>query len=146
MSEPKYAKYIVYKPKPDRKPPKGVILSPDLNERMTTMTYLDNEYPKGAFLLDVCWFWAGSDTGPQAHTHDFDEVLTFYGTNPEDPWELCGEVEMWIDDEKYMINKSCAVFIPSGLQHCPMIVRKAERPIFHFGVGLTGMYNKTDVK
>jgi hypothetical protein len=146
MAELKYAKNIIYKPKPDRKAPDGSIMPPAANKKMTSMTYLDGEYPKGAFLVDVCWFWTGSDTGPQAHTHDFDEVLAFYGTNPEDPADLCGEVEIWLDDEKYMITRSCAVFIPAGLKHCPMIVRKAERPIFHFGVGLTGTYTKTDIK
>ncbi|MBN1190112.1 MAG: hypothetical protein JXA46_10200 [Dehalococcoidales bacterium] len=146
MAELKYEKNIIYKPKPNRIVPKGMIIPPDIEKRMTSMTYFDNEYPKGAFLLDVCWFLIGSDTGPQAHTHDFDEVLAFYGSNPEDPWNLYGEVEIWLADEKYMLTRSCAVFIPAGLQHCPMIVRKADRPIFHFGVGMTGMYTKTDIK
>jgi hypothetical protein len=146
MAESKYGKYIIYKPKPDRKPPEGMVIPPNINEYLTTVTYLDSEYVKGAFVVDCCWFWKGSDSGPQAHTHDFDEMLAFYGSNPEDPFDLCGEVEMWLDDEKYMLTKSCIVFIPAGLKHCPLIVRRADRPIFHFGIGTAGMYTRKDVK
>jgi hypothetical protein len=146
MAESKYGKYIIYKPKPDRKPPEGMVIPPNINEYLTTVTYLDSEYVKGAFVVDCCWFWKGSDSGPQAHTHDFDEMLAFYGSNPEDPFDLCGEVEMWLDDEKYMLTRSCIVFIPAGLKHCPLIVRRADRPIFHFGIGTAGMYTRKDVK
>ncbi len=150
MTRAKYEKYIIYKPKPNRKPPEdvvlppdlNVVLPPDLNEYLTTVTYMDDEYVKGSLQIDCCWFWKGSDYGPQAHTHDFDEVLAFYGSNPEDPFDLCGEVEIWLDDEKYILTKSCAVFIPAGLKHCPLIVRRADRPIFHFGIGNTGMYTR----
>lgn len=142
MGGSKYEKYIIYKPKPDRKPPEDMVLPPDLNEFMTTVTYIDDEYVKGTFVVDCCWFWKGSDSGPQAHTHDWDEVLAFYGSNPEDPFDLCGEVEMWMDDEKYMLTKSCVVFVPAGLKHCPLIMRKVDRPIFHFGIGMTGTYQK----
>ncbi len=146
MAESKYEKYIIYKPKPDRKPPEGMVIPPNINEYLTTVTYLDGEYVKGSFIVDCCWFWKGSDYGVQAHTHDFDEMLAFYGSNPEDPFDLCGEIEMWLEDEKHMLTRSCIIYIPAGLKHCPLVIRRVDRPIFHFGIGTAGMYTRKDQK
>ncbi len=75
------------------------------------------------------------------HSHEFDELVTLFGTNPDDPRALCGEVEFWFDDEKYIITKSCLIFVPKGVKHCPLIFKKVERPIFHYVVGCAGEYN-----
>ena len=115
---------------------------PDASERMTRIRYLDDDIVNGAFYTECCWFWKGSDRGAGPHTHDFDEVLTVFGTNPDDPEDLCGEVELWLGDEKHIITKSAVVFIPAGLKHCPFIVRRVDRPIFHFTVGPARVYTK----
>jgi hypothetical protein len=138
MAKPKYGKYIVTKPKPneaaefvERMPPT------DVRKRVL---YLDDEVVKGAFYVATTWFWKATDMGPQPHAHDFDEVLGFFGTNPEDVYDLGGEVELWLGDEKYVLTNSFLAFIPKGLKHCPLMVRRADRPIFHFSIGPKGMY------
>jgi hypothetical protein len=78
----------------------------------------------------------------ESHSHEFDEIVTLFGTNPEDPRDLCGEVEFWLEDEKYKITRSCMIYIPKGLRHCPMIFRKVERPIFHYVVGQGSRYTR----
>ena len=97
------------------------------------------------FFTDCAWQWPNpNDVVMEAkpHVHEFDEIITLFGTNPEDPNDLCGEVEFWLDDEKYTLTKSCIVYVPKGLKHCPMIFRNVERPIFHFIVGDAGNYAK----
>ena len=74
------------------------------------------------------------------HTHPFDEVIAFFGTNPEDLHDLCGQVELWIDGEKNVIDRSFMAFIPAGTEHCPLQIRRIERPIFHFTAGPGEMY------
>jgi hypothetical protein len=134
----KYDKYIVTRPKPDEAaefvkdmPP------PDVRQRVL---YLDNEVVEGAFYLATSWFWKGTGPGPEAHTHDFDEVLAFFGTNPEDVYDLSGEVELWLEDEKHLLTNSFIAYIPKGMKHCPLRVIRADRPIFHFSTAQTGMY------
>jgi len=145
MAETKYGKYIVTKPKPFTPPP-GVKLDPEMMKRagqmMTRVAYLDDEIVKGAFYVDCVWYRKGSERGHGAHTHDWDEVLAFFGTNPEDPHDLCGEVELWLENEKHIITKSCLVFIPKGVKHCPMILKRVDRPIFHFSAGPASMYHE----
>jgi len=84
--------------------------------------------------MECIWYWQGGSEQPivEAHTHPFDEVIAFFGTNREDPQDLCGEVEVWLEDEKHILTKSFLVFVPKGMKHCPLIVRRVDRPIFHF--------------
>jgi len=107
----------------------------------TRLLYLDNGVIKGAFYVECVWYWKGSEQPiVGAHTHPFDEVIAFLGTNPEDPQDLCGEVELWLEDEKHILSKSCLVFVPKGMKHCPLIIRRVDRPIFHFTTGPGGKY------
>jgi mannose-6-phosphate isomerase-like protein (cupin superfamily) len=140
MAETKYGKYIVTKPKAN-------IARTDWGrettapQRLTRVMYLDDEVIKGAFYVECAWFLKGTDVeAPLPHTHDFDEVLGFFGTNPEEPENLYGEIDIWLGDEKHTLTKSCLVFIPKGLKHCPLVIRKVDRPIFHFSTGPGGMY------
>lgn len=95
------------------------------------------------FFSDMAWIWPKPEKivmEDKPHAHDFDEIITLFGTNPDDTRDLCGEVEFWIGDEKYEITNSCVIFIPKGTMHCPMIFHKVERPIFHYIVGQAGTY------
>ena len=107
--------------------------------------YLDSEIVPGSFYLDCAWSVPGEfpkpgGIGTKPHTHDYDEVLCFFGSNPDDFHDLGGEVEFWLGDEKFMITKSCIIFIPKGLQHCPLMIHRVDRPIFHFSTGPGKMY------
>lgn len=142
MAELKYAHLIVTKPKPDVKMPeyrrKSAEAPPDMR---TGLIYLDNEVVKGAYYVECVWYWKGSKTYKvDAHTHDFDEVIGFFGTDPKAPYELNGEIELWLGDEKYLLTKSCLVFVPKGLKHCPLLIRRVDIPIFHFTAGPSGDY------
>jgi quercetin dioxygenase-like cupin family protein len=134
----KYAKYIIATPKPvgQAEPPK------DGGDVMTPVTYIDERIIPGAFYVECSWFWKPTKLSPPPHTHDFDEILSFFGSDPDNPKDLCGEVELWLGDEKHILTESCSVYVPKGLKHCPMIIRRADRPIFHFSTGTSGKYSK----
>jgi len=65
--------------------------------------------------------------------HDADEVFMLVGTDPNNPDDLGGELELWIgegkDAEKYTITESTLIFIPKGLVHMPLYFRRVDRPI-----------------
>jgi hypothetical protein len=113
------------------------------------LLYIDHEVIPGAFQMSVSWFWPGDWPAPKPgdeprmrpHTHDFDEILGFVGTNPDDINDLCGEVELWIDGKRNVSDKSFMAFIPAGVIHCPLNILKAKRPIFHFGACNTKLYH-----
>jgi hypothetical protein len=142
MAKAKYGKYIITETKTGLKAPsyRGDAAQIAAGNH-TRLLYLDDEVIKGAFYVECAWYWKGSEQPiVRAHTHAFDEVIAFLGTNREDPQDLCGEVELWLEDERHILTKSCLVFVPKGMKHCPLIIRRVDRPIFHFTTGPGGRY------
>ena len=77
-----------------------------------------------------------------SHTHDCDEILGFAGSDPYNPRELGGEVDLWLEDEKYTINKTCFIFIPRGMKHCPLFFIRVDKPIFSYGATINSNYER----
>lgn len=63
------------------------------------------------------------------HVHDFDEITTFFGTNPNDPFDLGGEIEIWLNDERHLLTKSSVIYLPKGFKHNPWWINRIDRPI-----------------
>jgi hypothetical protein len=131
MPESKYGKYIIA----------------DLNkvpDALGTRVYcLHGGVFEGAPYVDCAWFWPRSEevvVVDKGHAHDFEEVITFFGTNPEDPTDLGGEIEFWLGNEPHTITKSSVIFVPRGVVHCPLILKKVNRPIFHFATATDKKY------
>ena len=142
MAERKYEKHIITKTKSDLTLPEFRRERGDIaTDLKTPLIYLDDDILKGAFYVECVWFWKGTDKlEVDAHTHPFDEVITFFGTDPDNPEDLCGEVEIWLEDEQYLLTKSTLIFVPKGMKHCPLVIRRVDRPIFHFTAGPSAKY------
>ena len=102
---------------------------------ISSMGYLDSGVIPGAFYVETHWFHKPTKYSPKQHTHDFDETLAFMGGDPAHPMELNGEVELFIENERLLLTKSCLVYIAAGVNHCPMNFLRVDRPIFHFSTG-----------
>ncbi len=142
MAALKYKKYIVTDLQvPEDVQKKGEAVG--YNERATRILWLDENVVEGAFSVICSWYWKATETpGTPAHSHDFDEVIGFFGSDPQNPNDLGGEVEFWLEDEEYILTKSCLIYAPKGLKHCPLRVRKVDRPIFFLAISLSGKYYK----
>ena len=115
--------------------------------------WIDANVVPGSFQMNTSWYFrpnrpddleaAKNDSGmgsQREHIHDSDEILGFYGTDPDDPYNLFGEVELFINGESHIITKSTLVFLPAGMAHCPLYINKVERPIFHFSIVTEAQY------
>jgi hypothetical protein len=125
----KYAKYVVLGPKANQDTPEF------LERSVTDIIYLDDEVIKGAWNVICAWFWPRKEpltVIPEPHHHDQHEVVAFFGSNPQDPFDLCAEVELWMENQKLTLTKSCLVYIPGGMKHAPLKLIRIDRPIFHF--------------
>ncbi len=146
MVESKYGKYIVTEMKHNiAEAPWTPPVAVAEKGKSGRVLWLDNEVVPGSFYVETVWQYprkAGDPSYPETapHSHDFDEVLCFFGTNPDDPHDLGGEIEFWLEDEKHVLTKSCIIFIPKGLRHCPLIIRRVDRPIFEFTAGPGSLY------
>jgi hypothetical protein len=113
--------------------------------------WMDGNVMPVPFQINTAWYysanheymdkWASEDkTVGRSHVHDFDELLCFYGSDPFNPYNLCGEVEIWLHGEKHILTKSSLIFIPAGMPHLPLYVNRVDRPIFHFSLLLNREY------
>jgi hypothetical protein len=136
----KYSKYIVMATSPqlEAKAARGGDLSKLETPKLHHIMSLSNAVAEGSIMVNCSWVYAGEDPGRMdAHAHPYAEVIGFAGGDPKDADNLGAEAEFWMDDEKYIINKSFLVYVPPGLKHCPLIVRNIKRNFFHFDIQLT---------
>ncbi len=142
MAQKKNAKYVVDKDKPNPKfPPYRVKVDPNFVKRVVQVDA--DTVPGAEFYSEAKWILPGSKTEIklcESHTHDFGELLGFFGFNYDNIKDLGAEIEITIDNEKNLVTDSFAAFVPAGVQHGPVIIRKAVRPVFHFSAGPTSRY------
>ncbi len=153
MVERKYSKYIMTEPKPPpaeianemQKIKEAQIKSGNYVDA-TFLFSLDSALVTGGFYTDVVWFDKQHGTGGVnseiPHAHDFDEIWIFTGTVPGNHRALGGELDFWLDDEEYIVDKSCMVFVPRGLKHGPCGTRRIDYPILFVTIG-TSQYTRS---
>ncbi len=108
---------------------------------------MDKDVVEGAFHMNTAWYLKAAETLENVpHVHDADEIIGFFGNNPDAPHDLGGEIEIWIEDEKHTITKSALLFIPAHMKHCPLILKRVDRPIFHFTTVPGKLYIKDEEK
>jgi hypothetical protein len=147
MAEYKHAKYIITDAKTDMKLPDYRVgarqAQRDPSRKSTRVMWLDDEVMPGAFYTECIWLLPGMASEKpvvEAHSHPFNEIIAYFGTNFEDLHDLGGEIELWLEDEKIVMTRNFLAFIPAGMKHCPLVFRRVDRPIFHLTVGTEKEY------
>ena len=101
MVERQYEKYIIKGHTPPPPPPEDSphresgfderVERPELHMLMALTPHMI----QGSNIVICQWVFEGEDPGVQgAHTHPYDELIGFAGTNPDDPHDLGGEAEL----------------------------------------------------
>jgi hypothetical protein len=142
MHQGKFAKYVVDTPKANAKyPPYRAKVDPKIVKPVVQVDA--DTVPNAEFYAEAKWILPGSKTEIklcESHTHGFNEVLGFFGLNYENIQDLGAEIEITIDNEKNIVDRSFAACIPAGVQHGPVIIRNIQRPIFHVSSGKASQY------
>jgi hypothetical protein len=140
MMEAQYGKYIVTELKSPHSPEQAARYA----QWAKRILWMDDKVVEGAFQMNCAWYLRPpANPTPEAsgsHTHDTDEIIGFFSGDSEAPYDLGGEVEFWIEGEQHILTRSCMIFIPAGMKHCPLILRRVDRPIFHFSTVVSGEY------
>ena len=115
-------------------------------EVSTRLLYLDSDIIPGSFYVSVVWFWPTDkkdEASPAPHTHDFPEVIDFFGTDPNNINDLGAEIKIYINNERNLIDKSFMAFIPAGVVHNPLNILKITKPVLHFATFPSATYTGT---
>jgi len=103
--------------------------------------------------LNLCFEWGFSSKAgvwkPEergGHIHPDNECLLFVGLDYDNPGKLGAELEMTMgkDGEKYKFDTPTLVVVPRGLQHCPVIAKRVDKPYGFLLISLGGKYNLTE--
>lgn len=132
----RYGRYIITqaRPLPPRKGPPTA--------EATRVVSLDDEISKGAFYADFAWIWSGTTTmAPEGHAHDWDELIGIVSFDRDNPRQVAGEVSIRLGDETHRLDQSSLVFVPGGLEHCPLEFKNIEKPVLCFTIGNTATYS-----
>lgn len=78
----------------------------------------------------------------EAHSHDFEQFLHFFGANSQDITEFDAIIEMSLGEEgeKHIITEPTVLHIPKGVMHCPLNFKVVNKPLIFMNVALTPQY------
>ena len=111
------------------------------------LLWMDTNNVPGAFQMNLSWYMNASECRPlyhhEEHKHDFDELIGFIGSNPEDPYDLGAEIEVGVGGELHRLTKSSMIFLPAGLPHLPLSIIELHRPVLHFSISMNPTYGGT---
>lgn len=146
-TEGNYGKYIVQ----ELKTP---VFSQGFNEFYATyakrLLWMDSHNVPGAFQMNISWYMKASECRPllkhDEHVHEFDEMIGFLGSDPDDPYDLGAEIEIGIGGELHRLTRSSVIFMPGGLRHLPLSIIELHRPVLHFSISMNPAYGYTPTK
>jgi hypothetical protein len=83
-----------------------------------------------------------------AVVHPYDECLVFEGTDNSNILYLGAEVsiELGVEREEHMFSQPSVVLIPKGMPHGPVKVRRVDKTIVHYSIGLAANYEAETIQ
>lgn len=105
--------------------------------------WIDDNVVEGAIQMNTSWYFDVPELDPvfEEHVHAYDELIGFFGSNPDDKYDLGAVMEVTLDGEVHELTRTSMIFVPAGLAHMPLSIKKVDRPIFHFSVVLSPEYS-----
>lgn len=98
--------------------------------------WIDGNVVPGAFQMNTSWYHSVPEIDPifEEHSHDSDELIGFFGSNPDDPYDLGAVIEVSVNGEVHRLTKSTMIFVPANMPHMPLRILSVDRPMFHFSI------------
>jgi hypothetical protein len=123
---------------------------------MEHVLWIDDEVIPGAYYGESTWIWPAyypnqiswaeimKNQAPMfPHAHDFPELLSWWGTDPEHP-EDTSSMGFLMEDEEIPLDRSWIGYIPAGMMHMPTrggSGKISQRPVCHWTSG-PGAYTR----
>jgi hypothetical protein len=127
--------------------------------RMEHVLWIDEDIIPGAYYGESTWVWpdtypnqmtdtamskfAGNAKPMFPHVHDFPELLSWWGTDPDHP-EDTSTMGLILGDEEVPLPTSWVAYIPPGMMHMPTRPpggKITAQPVCHWTSG-PGMYTR----
>ena len=108
----------------------------DTGYESTHIMKVDRNRLKDFFSVDCTWFWRSNPNQVVDVTRisDGNQVIGLVGADRENPMSLAGEITLWIDGEKNILDKSSLIFVPARVPFGPVQINHMEHPIFYTSI------------
>ena len=108
----------------------------------TRILWIDADVVPGAFQMNTAWYSKPQPRDPlfEEHVHDENEIVGFFSSDPEDPYNLNAVIEFSIEGEVHRLTRSSLMFLPSGMKHNPLRLLEVNKPVFHFSVVTSNLF------
>jgi hypothetical protein len=113
---------------------------------MEHVHWIDQDVIPGAYYGETTWMWppdfpqqvtweelaaVGYSTPDMfPHVHDFPELLSWWGTNPDDFTDT-DPMAIQMDDEIIPLESSWVAYVPAGMPHMPVFRSWCAQPALH---------------
>jgi hypothetical protein len=132
MAKIDYEKYLIRKPNYEA-------FGGVKNRQSPTMTMMSSKQIPGVnYYMEPGWIYGIPEPNPSLHehVHEFGEIVMHWGSNPEMPQVLGGEVEFYVAGQPVVFNTSTAFYLPPGTSHGPVTWKKFQSPHMQMAVML----------
>jgi hypothetical protein len=72
-----------------------------------------------------------------SHQHDFDQVIFFLGSDPNNVVDFDAEIEFTLEGELNSITYPACVYIPKGMMHGPLNIKRVTKPLIFIDITLS---------
>ena len=93
------------------------------------------EFPESALAMGFAHITAPDILGAPTHVHPFDQWVYLIGAEVFS--EFDADVEFTLGDEIIKINYPCYIFIPKGVKHCPLDIKRVGKPFIFVDASIT---------
>jgi len=94
-----------------------------------------SEIKESALAMGFAHITAPEILGSPTHVHPFDQWIYLIGAEVFS--EFDADVEFTLGDEILQINYPCYIFIPKGVKHCPLNVKRVGKPFIFVDASIT---------
>jgi hypothetical protein len=105
-----------------------------------TMTYMDRQQINVAnYYIEFGWIYSMPEPNPHIHQHmhkKFDEIVLHIGGDPENPTDLGGEIEFYVEQQPLTFSTNTGLYLPKGTSHGPLTWKKFTKPHIEMAIML----------
>jgi DNA-binding MarR family transcriptional regulator len=65
----------------------------------------------------------------ETHQHPFDQWIFFIGGDGNNFLNFDADIEMVLDGVTRKVNYPCYIFVPKGMNHCPLVIKRVGKPL-----------------
>jgi len=101
------------------------------------ITALSRDIPGSNLAMGFAHVTKPESLGGASHKHPFDQWIYLIGES-KNFIDFDADIEMELDKKAYKINYPCYIFVPGGMYHCPLVVKRVGKPLIFIDVRYMG--------